>query len=51
MIHKWGHNILCGLVPYDKVYGFGNTSLFEVLNRHEAWQGSTYNPKWYLDWN
>jgi hypothetical protein len=38
-------HILCRLVLYDKVYGFGNTSLFEVGNRHDAWQGSTYNPK------
>jgi hypothetical protein len=45
MIHKLGNNILCRLVLYDKVYGFGNTSLFEVGNRHDAWQGSTYNPK------
>ena len=45
MIQKLEHNILCRLVPYDKVYDFGNTSLIEVLNRHEAWQGSTYDPK------
>jgi hypothetical protein len=32
--------ILC-----EKVYGLGNTLLFEVLNRHEAWQGFTYDPK------
>jgi hypothetical protein len=31
MIHKLGNNILCRLVLYDKVYGFGNTTLFEVL--------------------
>jgi hypothetical protein len=32
--------ILC-----EKVYGLGNTLLFEILNRHEAWQGFTYDPK------
>jgi hypothetical protein len=51
MIHKLGHNISCRLVPYDKVYGSGNTSLFEVGNRHEAWQGSIGNPNLYLYWN
>ena len=45
MIHKWGHNILCGLDPMGNGLGFCIASLFEVRNRHEAWQGSIYNPK------